>query len=334
MSRSIEDCLSELGFAIRRHLLKSRPPHSGVEAGYAVIGGDVIYPIDRAVEPIMIDAFGGWPDHLLPVLVIAEGLGPTGRRLFGPASRPPRWHLLIDPIDGSRGLMFDKRSAWFLACAAQTTNDTATLSEATVSVAIELPTSKQAFADHFIAPASGGVIARRVALATGQSIPIPARPSAADGLDHGFAHVASFFPGCHRLAADLMEHIASVARHAALGVPTIFNDQYLSTGGQLIELATGRDRFCCDLRPLFYKISAMAGVGTAVSKLECHPYDMAGLLVAQRCGVIVTDGFGSDISAPFGVDDGVHWCGYANSAIRALVEPVIRRWLSANGLVS
>ena len=33
------------------------------------------------------------------------------------------------------------------------------------------------------------------------------------------------------------------------GVPLVFDDQYISTGGQLYELAVGHDLFTADLRP-------------------------------------------------------------------------------------
>ena len=42
-------------------------------------------------------------------LLMAEGIEPEGRR-FG--SGTPEFRLIVDPVDGSRGLMHDKRSAW------------------------------------------------------------------------------------------------------------------------------------------------------------------------------------------------------------------------------
>ena len=35
---------------------------------------------------------------------------------------------------------------------------------------------------------------------------------------------------------------------------TVFDDQYISTGGQFYELIVGHDRFNADLRPLFYRL--------------------------------------------------------------------------------
>jgi len=43
-------------------------------------------------------------------------------------------------------------------------------------------------------------------------------------------------------------------------------------------------------------------------------------------------GFGNPLDAPFSVLEGIHWCGYANAALREAIEPVIRKWLSDRGV--
>ena len=265
-------------------------------------------------------------------MLTMEGLGHAGQRRFGPEDDPLRWHVMIDPIDGTRGLMYDKRAAWFLATAAPALASAPSLASATAAAMVELPTSKQGWADDFMADEAGALIGRRVDLASGRALPLPVGPSSASRLEHGFAHVVSFFPGIHRLAADLTETIAAATTRALPGQAVLFNDQYISTGGQIVELMSGRDRFCCDLRPLFQDILRRQGMTPASAGLECHPYDMAGLLLARRAGVIVTDGFGRDLDAPFDVISGVHWCGYANAAIQSLVAPVVRDWLAQHGV--
>ena len=71
------------------------------------------------------------------------------------------------------------------------------------------------------------------------------RPSSATDLEHSFSGLAKFFlPGKAALAtleAELFRR---------LGCTDVFDDEYLSSGGQLHELITGRDRFVADLRPL------------------------------------------------------------------------------------
>jgi hypothetical protein len=118
------------------------------------------------------------------------------------------------------------------------------------------------------------------------------------------------------------------------GCADVFDDQYISTGGQLVELMMGRDRFCCDLRPLFYNILVNRGDETRASRgLECHPYDLAGYLVVKQSGVVLTDGFGHPLDGPLNVQEGMHWCGYANRTLQNLIQPVISEWLREHGVV-
>lgn len=99
----------------------------------------------------------------------------------------------------------------------------------------------------------------------------------------------------------------------------------------MAELMLGHDRFCCDLRPLFYQILENS-TGRTVRGLECHPYDVAGALVAREAGVILTNGVGQPLDCLLNVDQGVHWCGYANEAIQRKIEPVIMNWLGEHGI--
>jgi len=316
------ELLLHLGLQVRAAIVKGRNLNSDREV-VAREGGDTIFAIDRRVEGTLVAAIEAWPESLLPVMVVCEGLGHDGLRRVGPECRALVARVLIDPIDGTRPLMFDKRSGWFLATIAPDIGERTHLSDAVASVMVELPVSKQSSADRLWATVDRPTRAEREDLRTGAKWPIPCRPSNELTLRHGFAHVVSFFPGVKRLAADLMETIATATLgDVSISEAAIFDDQYTSTGGQLVELAMGRDRFCADLRPLFYKIAGLETEG-----LACHPYDMAGLLVAMQAGVEVTDGFGHPLDAPFDVTTGIHWCGYANRHLRAAIEPVIQTWL-------
>lgn len=307
----------------------------GVEGLSRVVaeeGGDTIYALDRHVEPLVEASIAAWPDDCFPCVLIAEGLGTDGRRDFGDSGRAAAVRLLIDPIDGTRGLMYDKRSAWFIAAAALDHGDNTRLRDVFASVLVELPTSKQTDCDVISAAAGQPTRWRRESIADGTSQEHQPRPSQARELGGGFGHVSSFFQGTRRLAADLMERIADrcVAEHRSART-AIFDDQYISTAGQMVELLTGRDRFCCDLRPLLRQIE-MAASGESLPELVCHPYDAGGLLAAEQAGVIITDGFGRELDAPCDVHTPVHWCGYANARIRDLVAPVVSDWLGEHGL--
>ncbi len=337
------DRLTRLGHDVRTQIIRQRGA-SGLDRPVAFEGGDTIYEIDKRVEPIILEHAERWAAELGPISLVAEGINEHGELDLGgpPADGSARWRVLIDPIDGTRNIMYDKRSAWFLGAVAPESPDRgpATLADIIASVMMELPTSKANRVDDLSAVLSDENSREAVGVRStlddsgavlGQS-PLALVPSSAESLRHGWGQVANFFPGTKALAADLMERIATGTLGAVkAGEGLIFDDQYLTTGGQLVELICGRDRFCCDLRPLMFEIVRQSG-GVAAEGLCCHPYDMAGLLVARQAGVIVTDGFGRALDAPFGVDQGVHWIGYANESLRAAIEPIIQEWLRAHGV--
>ncbi|WP_193368500.1 inositol monophosphatase [Pelagibius marinus] len=324
------DLLIGLGKRVRHQLLGPRD----IETDSLVVGhqaGDTIYALDREVERTIIAVVENWPDAIRPVLIVAEGLGSDGQFMSGDPNQPLRYRLLIDPIDGTRNLMYDKRSAWFLAAIAPDNGEDTFLSASVASVIVELPPSKQLWADDFLFVKGRPIVCNRTRIDTEQSSELVVRPSRAADLLNGFGQVANFFPGTKVLAAELMEMIVqSTLGQGQTGQATVFDDQYISTGGQFVELMLGHDRFCCDLRPLFYDILERRN-GTKIPRgLECHPYDIAGFPVAESAGVILTDGFGRQLDAPFDTTHPVHWCGYANEELRVLIEPVIQEWLRRN----
>lgn len=329
--------LEMLGFAVRDRLMAARDAGHDMASAVAHEGGDTIFAIDRHVEPAIEQAIHAWPAECKPLLLVAEGFGQDGHQSFGDAKTPQRFRLLIDPIDGTRGIMYDKRPAWFIAAVAEERGAATSLRDAFASAMVELPTSKQGYGDVFSAVRGGGASGWRSDLRLASDDPagrraITFRPSGAATLRHGWGQVVNFFPGTKVLAAELMEAIASGTLDKVVpGEGSIFDDQYMTTGGQMVELMVGHDRFCCDLRPLFYRVLEKRGAGT-VRGLECHPYDCAGMLVAQESGVILTDGLGRPLDAPMDVHSGVHWCGYANEALRNKIEPIIRRFFIERGV--
>jgi hypothetical protein len=83
----------------------------------AVTAADTIYHIDRLSEHAILDWFARhWP-KAWPVEVVMEGLEECEPVTF-PEGTPVGRTLLrciLDPIDGTRNIMYDKRSAWILA---------------------------------------------------------------------------------------------------------------------------------------------------------------------------------------------------------------------------
>jgi len=293
--------LRELGDEVRGAVGASR--HGDMSAVAGRTTADTIYAIDRVADDTLEDWFRQrWTD----VEVVTEGLDEP--LVLG----DPQWTVVVDAIDGTRGLMYDKRPAWTLAAAAP---HGGTLRDVQVAVMTELPTAKQVLADQVGAVRGRGLDARRVDLRTGEVRPLPLVPSSARTLDHGWAQVAKFFPPgkveLARLEGELF---------ARLGVHEVFDDQYVSSGGQLYELLSGRDRFVADLRPL-----------VTDDGLACHPYDVCTAMLLQEAGGVVTDPWGDPLDCPLDSTTPVAWVGYANAELARSIGPVLADVLRSHG---
>jgi fructose-1,6-bisphosphatase/inositol monophosphatase family enzyme len=325
---SILDRLIALQRDIQNLILKSRTA-SGLGEIDRSTAADTIYKIDAEVDPILEAFCEDWGRHT-PIVVIAEGMvdsdgNELDHRVFPASARESdaALRVIFDPIDGTRGIMYDKRPAWSLAGVAPNKGRATRLRDIEIAVMTELPTSKSGFADCLWAVKGRGAKATRVDLRTGDTQPLPLRPSAAGTINHGFATVTNFFPGTKILAGELSEYLAAhLIGPADVTRATVFEDQYISTGGQFYEVIVGHDRFIADLRPLFYRIQNQP------EGLSCHPYDCATWLVAEEAGVILTDGLGNPLDGPLDVTTGISWAAYANPTLRAAIEPVLSRFLN------
>lgn len=294
---------------------------------------DTIYAIDQHVEPILIEFCQEWgKEHSFTL--IAEGIegdeSEEGMLCFPRGTDPDdaAFQLIVDPIDGTRELMYDKRSAWVLAGVAPNLGVQTRLSGISVAMQAEIPVSKQTRCDVLWAGRGRGAMAVRDDLLIEESNRIPIGPSKSERINHGFGTITSFFPGTKVPAAELMEMIArQCADDIDTATPMVFDDQYISTGGQLYELIMGHDRFNADLRVHFYRALQLP------TGLCAHPYDLASALIAQEAGVILTDGLGGPIDGPLDVTTPLAWAGFANAPLRQKIEPIIVKFLKEYGAV-
>jgi fructose-1,6-bisphosphatase/inositol monophosphatase family enzyme len=294
--------------------------------------GDTIYAIDRVSEETLVEFFSREVAPRAPLVLIAEGI--EGGRVVlprGTREDDARWRIIVDPIDGTRAIMYQKRSAWVLTGVAPNRGPDTRLSDIELAVQTEIPIVKQHLCDVLWATRGAGAHAERVNRLTGERRPLLLRPSGAQTIAHGFAMVARFFPGAREELAAIDEEIV----FSALGPPQpgkahLFEDQYISSGGQLYELMAGHDRFVADIRPL---MDAYLGSSGKALGICCHPYDLATELIARELGVIVTGADGRQLDAPLAVEPDLSWVGYANPAIRAQVEPRLQAALRRRGLM-
>ncbi len=167
-----------------------------------------------------------------------------------------------------------------------------------------------------------GPSAVRVDLHDGSDEPLKITPSTADDINHGFISVTDFFPGTKVLAGELAEYLArNLIGPADVTRATIYEDQYISTGGQFYELIVGHDRFNADLRPWFYLIQNQP------AGLCCHPYDCSTWLIAEEAGIVITDGLGRPMDGPLDVTTGIAWAAFANRALQEKMEPILDGFL-------
>jgi hypothetical protein len=267
--------------------------------------GDTIFAIDRISEEMFVELFEREIAVQKPIVLIAEGLA-GGKVVLprGTREQDAQWRIIADPIDGTRCLMYQKRSGWILTGIAPNRGDS------------------------LWAIRGAGAFAQRYNRITGDRRPLPLRPSTASGIGDGFCSIARFFSGGRDVLAAIDDEIAEAATgpQRQPGKAYCFEDQYLSTGGQLYELMMGHDRYLADLRPLL--------VESLTKGLCCHPYDLCTELIARECGIEMTDAFGGILNAPLNLEADVCWAGFANAGIRRLVEPLLLDALRSRGFSS
>jgi fructose-1,6-bisphosphatase/inositol monophosphatase family enzyme len=323
--REFERCrrlLCELQDHVRDTLLTSRAKQARNFARIvAVAAADTIYHIDRLSEHAILDWFAGnWP-RSWPVEIVMEGL--EGAALTFPAGVPvghTQFKCILDPVDGTRNIMHDKRSAWILAALAPQRGSKTNLRDIVVAAMTEIPTTKQWRSDQFSAVRGRGVKAEAVDVYSGRRTTLKIAPSRARDCRGGFAAISRFFPEGKALLAQIEEALwAELYGLGKQAGPLVFDDQYICTGGQIHELMIGHDRFLADLRPQVFKKLRLN------SALTCHPYDICTALIAEEAGCVIETPLGGPLAQPLDTSSAVAWAGYANPALARHIRPVLRR---------
>ena len=174
VAETLRQLLCSLGKSIRSRVIEGRRSMS-TEALSSVANqsaADTIYAIDKFGEEAIRDWFESqWPASE-PVEVIMEG--PEETLCFPCGTRPEntRWKCLLDPIDGTRGIMYDKRSAWALSGIAPQRGEATRLSDIFVAAMTELPTTKQWRADQASGTRGGGIVAEGCNVLDGSTSPL------------------------------------------------------------------------------------------------------------------------------------------------------------------
>lgn len=321
----LHELAREMRTAARRALV------AAVESGsldalmrpHAMGAGDVTYGIDVPAEAVL-DRWLGTTARHGPLSLLTEDSGwrhrgPNGhggvRELEGFDHGGPR--IVVDPIDGTRNLMADVRSAWSVIAIAGAGPGEPRLSDVEGGVLSEIPDSRGSRARVFRATSDGRV---RLSLESVDEAHVLQdgiwHCDDDDRVDNGyfpfFRYSHDMRPAIARIEADFFER---VERLEGAEIRTCYDDQYISNGGQLALLTLGTYRMIVDLRA---DLARERGQPT----LTCKPYDCAGaILVARAAGCVVTDVGGGELDFPLDVSTPVSFVGWANHATRARLEP-------------
>lgn len=334
-AEELRAALLRVGETVRDHVLAElrRQSTEALSEVAFETAADKIYVIDRSVETIMLPALVAEIQPLTSFALICEGVNdekplafPAGMPLDECAAR-----LIVDPIDGTRPIMYNKRSAWWLAGIATNKGEATKLSDIEIAVQVEIPTTRAALTDNLWAIRGQGAHGETLNLFTGERTPFTPQPSRATTISGGFASFFHPFPGGKEVFAAMEEELTQrLIGGLEVSKTALFDEQYLTTGGQLYELMLGRDRMLVDVRGLLFEQFARVGKATGHA---CHPYDLCTTLIAEEAGVLLTDGRGQMFDAPMDTTSDVSWIGYANAAIRAEVEPTLRTLLAQHDLL-
>ncbi|MBN1272149.1 MAG: inositol monophosphatase [Candidatus Aminicenantes bacterium] len=299
--------------------------HSSLDRLAKVIAeeaGDRIFAIDRISEEILLDRFSNIAQEW-PCLLIAEGLGNTGKAVL-PAGCSPEIVFVVDPIDGTRGLMYQKRPGWILTGVAPYRGEKTILADIEIAVQTEIPLNKQYLCDSLWAVSGQGTCGERANRITGEKSVLHTRPSRAKTIAEGFGGISRFFPGARSLFAAVDDELV----HRILGsppnskaAPLAYEDQYISTAGQLYELMMGHDRWVADLRSVANPWLKKRGKPSAMC---CHPYDLCTEMIAREAGVIIVNPSGGPLRENLDTESDCSWVGFANAEIRDQVLPVLQ----------
>ena len=280
--------------------------------------GDVTFSLDVATEAAVDSWFEATAqDGPLSLLTEDRGWrhwGPDGELVDFDHGGP---RIVIDPVDGTRQLMADLRSAWTVIAACGPGAGVPRLRDVQLGLCAELPDSRAAQFRVLHARRGGGAQLETRELAGGALLETQRlRADHDDRPDHGYFSFFRYAPAQRPRLAELeARFFERLATHEGADTRSCYDDQYISNGGQLMLLALGTYRMIADLRAV---LPAPDGTASPSSK----PYDCAGaLLVAQEAGCVLSAADGSELDFPLDTSTPVAFVGWANEPTASRLAP-------------
>jgi hypothetical protein len=249
--------------------------------------GDETFAIDAACEAA-VDRWFERHARRAPLSVLTED---RGWRHLGPAPHGVRAladfdhggpRLAVDPVDGTRNVMADLRSAWTVVSACGPGASEPRAADVVHGTLGELPTTNAAFARRLCADAGRGAWRSAVDFTSGAHsrllrVCVDERVEL-EGYLPFFRYDLASRRDATALEVDFLERLVA---HEGANARRLFDDQYICSAGQLVLLTLGTYRMVCDPRVL---LAHRRGSPATTSK----PYDLAGaLLVAREAGSVL-----------------------------------------------
>lgn len=317
--------------AVRMRMAARRALLEAIEHGtldqlarqHSVGAGDVTYGIDVPTEAVL-DQWLAEVARKTPISLLTEDAGwrhrgPNGEgrvvELAGFDHGGPR--VVVDPIDGTRNLMTDLRSAWSVVALCGPGASEPWMRDVVGGVLSEIPDSRGEEARVFRAARGGRIVLAHERASDGAWLTRGAWRADEDArADNGYFPFFRYLADMRPAIADIeARFFARLAEHEKSDVRTCYDDQYISNGGQLALLTLGTYRMIADLRQW---LAVRRGKPTMTSK----PYDIAGaVFVARAAGCVVTAVGGGELDFPLDTKTPVSFVGWANAATRARLEP-------------
>lgn len=289
---------------------------------------DTLFRIDEIAEKSLFEYLDAHQAGAAPFLLAGEF--ETGEAIaFGRGE--PRYRVLFDPIDGTRLLMHAKNSGWILSGILPEKGEETRLSETLFALQTEIPLLKHLYAEIYWATPGHGAFCVRENLLTGMTTSQSVRARPAQELLHGFVSFVNFFPRGKTVMAALEEEFLHEAlpQQASAAAP-VFEDQHLSSGGQLHALWQGQLRMVVDLRP---QLNRLWRAQNKPAVLCAHPYDLCTWLIAKEGGVILLSPNGEPFNSPADAVSEVGWIGFANQALAGRHGELLLQTLHKRGLI-
>lgn len=201
LNESLRLKLCDLQKHMLRAILEARNEHSTDQLASISeqTAADVIYAIDTIADQALHQWFStNWP-HEHPVQIIMEGIEDDEVCTY-PSGTPVKDTVLkciIDPIDGTREIMYDKRSAWILTGLAPQRFESNSLQDIQIAAMTEIPTSRQWRADQISASRGEGLQCQALDVRNDYTATTTIlHPSDATDVRHAFGTIIRFSARC------------------------------------------------------------------------------------------------------------------------------------------